>query len=260
MTIDRNHRMHDTRGRFAPKPYGTDDDLQDMSPTELCLQLAKRRNVDMIWRSANIEVAVTFPETQEILGSINPEVEPIRARTIMTVNNLKHAWQYLFDHIDDPVDWQTISDYNRLVGQGLETNPGRARTSRVGISGSTYAPPSYTDLNDVFIQLEKVRQESSPAKAACRLFAVSCRQQWFDNGNKRTAVMSANHYLIQQGAGVFALPPERMSGEFQTQLLQYYESGELEPFSSWLQYHAVGDIRHQGLTQAQQDGADNISA
>lgn len=55
MTIDRNHRMHDTRGRFAPKPYGTDDDLQDMSPTELCLQLAKRRNVDMIWRSANIE-------------------------------------------------------------------------------------------------------------------------------------------------------------------------------------------------------------
>ena len=177
-------------------------------------------------------------------------------RTAAIVNNLNHAWQYLFDHVNDPVDWQTISDYNRLVEQGLETNPGKPRTSCVHISGSTYIPPAYTDLNDVFVQLEAVRQESTPERTACRLFAVSCREQWFDNGNKRTAVMSANHYLIQQGAGVFALPPEHMSGEFQTQLLAYYESGDIEPFMRWLEYHTVGNIISDGLTKAQQDGVD----
>lgn len=222
--------------------------------TRQCVQYVQDHMEYLVWCTANIEVHVTICEIHEILNNANYCALPLR--TITTVHNIHRAWQYLIDNINQPVDWQTLCDYNILIGQGLESNPGKARTGQVSISGTTYIPPAYTVLDDVFTQFELVRQELDPVKATCRLFAVTCRQQWFDNGNKRTAIMIANHWLIQHGVGVFTLPPERMGGEFQDWLLDYYETAQLNSFSRWLQYHAIGDMKHQGLTQAQQDGVD----
>lgn len=56
--------------------------------------------------------------------------------------------------------------------------------------------------------------EPDPVRQATHLFAVACRIQWFFNGNKRTATMGANHVLIHAGAGIFALPPQRIDQDF----------------------------------------------
>lgn len=69
--------------------------------------------------------------------------------------------------------------------------------------------------------------------------------------------MAANHSLIHDDAGLFALPPDRM-GEYSRQLIDYYHSGDLRPFAEWLEYHAIIDPT-TGLTQAQEMGDDPVN-
>lgn len=90
------------------------------------------------------------------------------------------------------------------------------------------------------------------------LFASISRGQWFSNGNKRTSAMAANHCLIHDGVGIFALPPERMDDEFRDRLIGFYESDDRGPFIDWLKYHAVGRLVDNGLTSAQKNGDDPI--
>ncbi|MDD6460917.1 MAG: Fic family protein [Bifidobacteriaceae bacterium] len=201
-----------------------------------CMEGAKQDLIDLLWRSANIEVAVTFPQTADIFKGVAPD--GVRGKTVRVVNNLKHAWQFLFDNVDWPVDWAYLSEYNRLVGEGIEQEPGRMRTVPVGISGTDWIPdtPVYGSIEE---QIDMCNAIEDPIERAVNLFGAVCRGQWFSNGNKRTAVMAANHSLIHDGVGVLALPAELMGKEFRDVLLDYYESNDIAHLSQWLRAKAI---------------------
>jgi prophage maintenance system killer protein len=59
------------------------------------------------------------------------------------------------------------------------------------------------------------------------------KRQLFLDGNKRTAVLFANHYLIQQGKGLIVIPAEGVP-EFQKLLVHYYETDETKEIVSFL--------------------------
>lgn len=83
---------------------------------------AKRNIVDSLWKSANLEgIAITFPETQKIFDGGN--VEHLRVDEIVTINNLKHAWQFLLSTIKSEVDFNYISSIHSLVGSNLVESP-----------------------------------------------------------------------------------------------------------------------------------------
>ena len=83
---------------------------------------AKRNVVDTIWKSANLEgIAVTFPETQVIYDGGN--VASLRVDEIVTINNLKHAWEFIFATINANIDFNYISSVHRLVGSNLVEAP-----------------------------------------------------------------------------------------------------------------------------------------
>lgn len=83
---------------------------------------AKRNIVDSLWKSANLEgIAVTFPETQKIYDGGN--VEHLRIDEIVTINNLKHAWQFMLSTINDKIDFNYISSIHSLVGSNLVEAP-----------------------------------------------------------------------------------------------------------------------------------------
>ena len=86
-----------------------------------------------------------------------------------------------------------------------------------------------------------------------REFGAVTRGQWFSDGNKRTALMVANHQLIHDGIGVFSIPPEDKA-QFVSMLLRYYETGDYSRLSDWLSQNAVGHVPG-GLTLAQSSGA-----
>lgn len=84
--------------------------------------LAKRIIVDSIWKSANLEgIAVTFSETQTIYYGGN--ISRLRIDEIVTINNLKHAWQFILSSINENVDFNYISSVHSLVGSNLVEAP-----------------------------------------------------------------------------------------------------------------------------------------
>lgn len=198
---------------------------------------------------------MTFPDTRDVFRGITPG--DAKARDVAVLNNLKHAWQFLFDNTDWPIDWQYLSEYNRLIGEGLEPSPGKLRGETVTIGGTPYIPDIPT-IDSVRTQMEQDLGILNPEDRALNLFASISRGQWFSNGNKRTSAMAANHCLIHDGVGIFALPPERMDDEFRDKLIDFYESDDRRPFIDWLKYHAIGRLADDGFTEAQKNGDDPI--
>ena len=84
--------------------------------------LAKRNVVDSLWKSANLEgIAITFPETQKVYDGGN--IEHLRIDEIVTINNLKHAWQFLFSTIKSEIDYNYIASIHSIVGSNLVESP-----------------------------------------------------------------------------------------------------------------------------------------
>ena len=52
------------------------------------------------------------------------------------------------------------------------------------------------------------------------------RRQIFNDGNKRVAMLAANHVMIKNGAGVISVPPSKL-GEFIKYLTDFYKSNDM---------------------------------
>ena len=142
------------------------------------VELAKRLLVDLIWRTAKIEVdGVTFPDTQEIFDGRAPE--GMSVDDIVTVNNIKRAWGFLLGNIDYPVDWQYIREYNRIIGEGRVRDAGRLREYGVRIGGTGWVP----EIPTVESPQERVRgilEESEGEDTAMLLFGKGRRNEHTD--------------------------------------------------------------------------------
>ena len=59
------------------------------------------------------------------------------------------------------------------------------------------------------------------------------KTQVFIDGNKRTAIIFANHYLISKGKGLLVVPYELVA-EFKKLLISYYEDYDNESIKKFL--------------------------
>lgn len=66
-----------------------------------------------------------------------------------------------------------------------------------------------------------------------KLLGVITKGQRFNDGNKRTAQLGANHVLVHNGTGVLAVPVEQRK-EFLTKLAAFYETGEQQALNDFL--------------------------
>ena len=187
------------------------------------LFLAKRNLVDTIWKQANLEgVNITFPETQMIIDGFSVANRTIEDLTI--VLNLKRAWQFLFDSIDDAVSLSLIQDFNRLVGRDLVYQSGFLRTADVRISGTDHKPKLPIEC-EVKESIETILQKENKKDVALDLMLFLMRSQLFFDGNKRTAMLIANKVLIENGLGILAVAQKDIQ-EFFAKLIYFYESND----------------------------------
>lgn len=248
MRDNRGNIHSPVNGKFICKPSNASDLTEEPSS---CRDWAKGRMTDLLWRTAKVEVrGLTFPDTKDIAEGMTPRTDK-EIEDFSVVVNLKRAWRYLFDKCNDWIDWHYLCEYNRILGEGIVSNAGHMRTR--GIHVDDYIPPLPREeriAEDIFTALS----EKDPVDKAIRLYAVTARGQWFNNGNKRTAAMAANHSLIHDDVGVLVLPPDRMS-QFTDVLMDWYRTGDLEPFSEWMRYHTIIYAGDDG-TAAWMDGED----
>lgn len=98
------------------------------------------------------------------------------------------------------------------------------RIYEVGMAGTTWKPelPSIEKLNQI---LKEVQEINSDTERAITLMCKLMKMQLFNDGNKRTAMLIANHELIKKGRGIISIPQE-FKVEFGTKLIEYYENEE----------------------------------
>ena len=199
----------------------------------LNLDFARANLKSNIYDQAVLEgVTTTFPQTEDIIE--NGKVNGVSATDVQKILNLKHAWEFILDKdvISYPSDYSILCHIAKLVNEGFYENGGRIRGIPVTIGGTSYIPPLPIE-SIIKERLEAILDESLPSvDKAIKLCLYCMKTQIFNDGNKRTSVIFANHFLISQGAGMLIIP-EKEVPEFKMLLVAYYEdkdNGEIMGF------------------------------
>ena len=211
-----------------------DDEL--LERVLLNLDFARSNMKKIIYDQAVLEgLGTTFPDTETIID--NGIVKNAKAEDVQKIINLKHAWQFILDKdvIQAPSDYYLASYIARLVNEGLLAIPdgGRIRGVPVTIGGSSYIPPiPFEDKvkQDIKDLLDSKLNDIDKAIELC-LYVM--KTQIYNDGNKRTAVVFANHYLISKGQGLLVIDFTKVD-EFKKDLVNYYEGKDLTSIKQFL--------------------------
>lgn len=199
----------------------------------LNLDFARANMKLTIYEQAVLEgVATTFPQTEDIIE--NGTVNGVTATDVQKILNLKHAWEFILDKdvLQVKSDYSVLCHIARLVNEGFFANGGRIRGVPVAIGGTAYKPPLPIETV-VMESIEAIIQRENDAlDVAIELCLYCMKAQIFNDGNKRTAVIFANHYLVANAGGLLVIP-EADVPEFKGLLVRYYEdkdNGEIKEF------------------------------
>jgi len=216
--------------------------------------VAKRNIIDYIWKSAKLEgFAVTYPDTEAIFNGLS--VPGIKVAEIVGVNNLKHAWQFILDNLDYPIDLSYMCKVNQLVGgDNLIVQAGYLRKVPVSIGGTTWRP-DLPDESQIKEDLSTIQSIESPTERAITLMLYLMRKQMFLDGNKRTAMLSGNQVMISSGCGIISIPIEHQR-TFTGLLVQYYESNDMEASKTFMYDYCIDGIQFDLVQEANHSSLD----
>lgn len=208
---------------------------------KLNIDFAKRNLVDTIYNQAILEgVAVTFLDTETIVDG--GKATGISVDDIQKINNLKHAWQFALDEgvITSPSNFDILCYINKLVEEGFYYNAGTLRSVPVSIGGTSWKPELPIE-GVVREKLQEILSAEDVCERAINAMLFIMRRQLFIDGNKRTAVIFANHVLISNGFGIVVVPENKVN-EYKKLLIDYYESDDKDKIVKFLYEHCLTKI------------------
>ena len=200
----------------------------------LNLDFARANMKANIYDQAVLEgVATSFPQTEEIIN--NGIVNGVKASDVQKILNLKHAWEFILDKdvLQSPSSYYVLCHIARLVNEGFYAEGGLIRGVPVTIGGTSYIPP---------LPVESVVREELAARlsaggeaidTAIELCLYCMKTQIFNDGNKRAAVIYANHWLVSHAGGLLVIP-EKEVPDFKRLLVAYYEGRDEEEIKHFM--------------------------
>ena len=203
------------------------------SEVEKNIDFAKRHLVDNIYNQAILEgVATTFADTESIIegGKINN----MSSEDVLKIVNLKHAWEFILNKnvILSDTNFPLLCEINKFIEEGFYYNAGKLRSVPVSIGGTKWAPELpiesivKEDIQNIF------NMEINDIDKAIELLLYIMKKQIFIDGNKRTSIIFANHYLISKGQGIIAIPAN-LTNEYKKLLIDYYEGKDSTEPKNW---------------------------
>lgn len=209
---------------------------------EQSLFLAKKKWDENVYCGMKMENrAVTFPQTQTILNGVN--VPNVQLDDIQAILNMRDAWRYLLSTVNDPLTFEYWCKLNGYIARNEALEWGKLRTGSVGISGTDYEPP-VPEQEQTICEFNKIVSDtdSTATEKALEAFVWGVRGQFFWDGNKRTSLTLANKLLVSAGAGIMTITDKYME-QFNTLLLEYYNSGDSETLKMFLYENAIYGMR-----------------
>jgi len=177
-----------------------------------------------IYNQAILEgVGTTIIQTETIMN--NGKVSGMKPDDIQKIVNLKHAWEFILDNdvVAYPTSYYLSSYIAKLVNEGFYADGGNIRGVPVVIGKSSYIPPIPNEA-DVKNGIDSIIHSGEPAiDISIKLMLYVMKTQIYNDGNKRTGVILANHVLISKGEGLIVIP-EKLVPAFKKHLVNYYEN------------------------------------
>ena len=204
-----------------------DNENPDLSENvKINISIARRNLVDSIYKQSVLEgIATTYSDTETLINE--GFVKNMKTDDVQKILNLKHAWEFILD-VDTilyPTNYALLCQINELVETNLSPLPGRLRATPVSIGGSTYIPPIPIE-SFVKERLDDLLHENIDIDTGIELVLYIMKSQAFLDGNKRTAIIFANHFLIRNGLGLIVIPAELVD-DYKKLLVNYYEDKDL---------------------------------
>lgn len=214
-------------------------DKYNLTP-EQSIFLAKKKWDENVYCGMKMENrAVTFPQTRTILNGVN--VPDVILDDIQAILNMRDAWKFLLSTVNEPVTLEYMCKLNEYIARNEALEWGKLRTGTVGISGTEYVPPIPTQ-EQVVQELEEIlNTDTSSTEKALSAFVWGTRGQFFWDGNKRTSLTLANKILIASGSGILTIT-DRYMEQFNTLLLNYYNTGKSDELKKFLYENAIQGI------------------
>lgn len=201
--------------------------------------LAKRNLVDNIYSNARMEgLNVTFPQTKTILDGIN--VPELKIDEIQCILNLRDAWKFVINNINETFDINFICKVNELVARNESISWGTLRNGKVEITGTDYIP-DIPYKEKVEQDISNILEIENPTEKAIEYMLYGMRNQLFWDGNKRTSTICANKIMIENGCGIIKVPDNKLES-FTTLLSEFYSSNNNEKIKQFIFDNCIDGI------------------
>lgn len=170
---------------------------------------------------------------------------------VLKIINLKHAWEFILNPnvILTMTNLSLLCQINKFVKEGFYYTAGRIRSTPVNIGVTDWTPdlPIESVIKE---ELEKIlNSDTDIVEKSIELLLYVMRKQIFIDGNKRTAVIFANHYLISKGHGIIVIPSE-LTEEFKTLLLSYYKNKDEIEIRNFLKEKCYINIKNNKILES----------
>ena len=179
---------------------------------------------------------VTFPQTKTILEGVN--VSGVSLDDITAIMNMRDAWKYLLQSLDEKLDLSYICKLNAFIARNEALEWGVLRYGSVTISGTDYKPPVPVKASVESDISRIVATYDTATSRALELFCYITYNQLFWDGNKRTALTAANKLLVSQGCGILTIKDHDME-QFNTLLRNMYDTGDSKDLKHFLYSKAI---------------------
>lgn len=187
--------------------------------------LLKKNIVELVYNAGKFEgLNTTLLQTEEIIKY--NRANNVAVDDVLTVVNLKRGFEMLLNDIHESL-LETSKRINRVVAAEDALFPGEIRTGGVEVSTiqGRYIPPMLSE-DEVMEQYDKIlNQDITDTEKALKLFLFISKNQIFWDGNKRTALLTANKIMFDHGLGLLSIP-ETVFEKFNELLSAYYNSEE----------------------------------
>lgn len=210
-----------------------------MNETVLAMKSSVSR---LAYSSVQIEgIGSTFAQTREIMEE--GKTKGLTSEDATKLVGIKHGLELMFSEYGKPLSWDLYARYNVSISNGLiekagiMRGPGEVRVDDF-IPKDEISIVYFNDLVSTAVDTAFDARE-----AACNIFGLLSRAQFFYDGNKRSAQMMANHYLAHQDASCALIIGEAERSNVIDLLVSFYHGDiSLQDFSWDLEALAIEDI------------------
>lgn len=183
-------------------------------------------------------VTTTLPQTQTIMDGMS--VSGVAISDIEVIVQLKRGWDFTTRGLAG-WDLEFAKQINGIVALHDSLAPGELRSGQGSVitaSADEFIPPLVNENDESRYLTELFFSAKSTTEKAMTVMYHLMRNQLFWDGNKRTAVLSANRIMLDGGAGLINVPLDCWE-KWNELIAHYYFSNDMHELLDWTYANAI---------------------